>query len=322
MRLIIINILALLTPLLTLFDCSGGMRTLDRSSIEDEREITLYFDWHQLSERPTGMTVLFYPEDGGEPYKFVSNVVDSITVKLPHQNYEMLVFNQTVEEYRSLAFRNLTDFALAEMYIPDDGTRAFNSKTRLQPNSSATKSTTIPKTTRALIERAKFYIEPENRIYDMDVTVYVRGIQFMRSVEGSMDGLASGFKLNREALVDEQMTQILEGWDIQQPNSEGVGNIHINFGTLGIPYLTDSESGNAANVNLDLTFTLTNGEQVHFSFNVTKYIQVHEGGTGIYIDLYLGTNEEDNIPPLELSPSEGAFKVESWGEEKNHEIKL
>lgn len=64
----------------------------------------LDIDWSEMDELPTGMTVHFYPSDGRFPYIRLSNEVEHLEVVLPQDEYRVLVFNQSVNEFASLSF--------------------------------------------------------------------------------------------------------------------------------------------------------------------------------------------------------------------------
>lgn len=316
-----IQILTKYIPVLLLLglfaSCRNGIRDLNKTNSEDLREVRLYIDWSDIQKKPTGMTALFYPNDGNHPFKIVSNVVDSLVVHLPYGEYSVLIFNQTPEEFSYVSFYDLDSFLGAEVYIPETPSRAYNSKVRMMPHSVGTKSTKLDveeSGTRTLIESQRFTVKPLNRIYELEAIIYVNGIQNVKGVTGRLTGLSSGWLLNQEKLAQETVNQIIDDWEIIPADNDGIGAIRTTFGTFGIPVLDD--------VVLDLDFKLINGQIKSFSFSAKDYITIFQEDNVLELLIKIGTNLPNNVPPLEIWPSEGSFFVPSWGDEINHDIKL
>lgn len=82
-------------------------------STGDYADILLVTDWSQLEEVPTGLTAIFYPDNGGEPISIVSNNIRQNVVRLPRGSYHMLVFNQSVYEFGSMSFSGMDKFDTA-----------------------------------------------------------------------------------------------------------------------------------------------------------------------------------------------------------------
>lgn len=108
------NILTVLVTLATLFTAC------DRRPLEDEMlntgeyaDILLLTNWSLLDEVPTGMTAMFYPEDGGAPTVLMSNNTVGNTLRLKQGKYKALVFNQSIYEFGSMTFDGMDKFESA-----------------------------------------------------------------------------------------------------------------------------------------------------------------------------------------------------------------
>ena len=64
----------------------------------DRCAVRLDIDWGPCGIDPDGMTVLFYPVDGGEPSRFLTNMVTGDEVRLRKGIYNVVVFNQAAED--------------------------------------------------------------------------------------------------------------------------------------------------------------------------------------------------------------------------------
>lgn len=94
----------------------------DRRPIEDDTimtgdyaEILLLTNWSLLDEVPTGMTAMFYPEDGSTPTVLMSNNTVGNTLKLKKGKYKALVFNQSIYEFGSMTFNGMDAFESASV---------------------------------------------------------------------------------------------------------------------------------------------------------------------------------------------------------------
>lgn len=59
----------------------------------DRCAVRLDIDWGPCGIDPDGMTALFYPVDGGEPSRFLTNTVTGDEMRLRKGIYNVVVFN-------------------------------------------------------------------------------------------------------------------------------------------------------------------------------------------------------------------------------------
>ena len=81
----------------------------------------LDIDWGPCGIDPDGMTALFYPVDGGEPSRFLTNTVTGDEVRLRKGIYNVVVFNQAAEEYSYLNDRRSRSIQHPADRDEDDG---------------------------------------------------------------------------------------------------------------------------------------------------------------------------------------------------------
>lgn len=93
----------------------------------DYAEILLVTDWSLLDEVPTGMTALFFPEDGSSNIQIISNNTRENTIRLRKGKYRALIFNQSMYEFGSMTFSGIEDFFTAAASL-----------NKLSPNSTVT----------------------------------------------------------------------------------------------------------------------------------------------------------------------------------------
>ena len=71
-----------------------------------ESEITVFADWSnsELDEPGYGATVIFFPEDGGEPVEVLMGTREHTTVRLPEGRYHALIFNRSCHDFGGISF--------------------------------------------------------------------------------------------------------------------------------------------------------------------------------------------------------------------------
>lgn len=311
---------------------------------DDQAHITLEVDWSLMDKEPTGMTVMFYPTDGTNPYKLITNEVHYVHQDLPEKDYDILIFNQSVEEFTTLNFRGLEKFDSAEVYIPEDknltsridrlyndGTRGYNASAKVQPRSFASTSTKSTRdATRGYNASAK--VQPRPNVGKMKATVHVRGLENARSVNGAITGLGGGSSIAGRKLTNKSLIQELDNWNITLTRSSD-GTISTEFGTFGISPIVDhtriaTNTANAmANVEaseeddyrniLYLNFLLKDYTYVSYRFDVTNNIKDFSTEAEVELVLDLGTNIEEyiDLPNSGFPYKSTPVSVNPWNDE-------
>lgn len=114
-------------------------------------------DWSNLSEKPSGMTIIFYPIESSDTktYQFHTNAVSHFHAVLPDQDYALICFNQSEEEFALLKFSGLDQYVTSIVTLKSDeelgtqgllnsgiirGTRGYNASGVLTPGDIASSS--------------------------------------------------------------------------------------------------------------------------------------------------------------------------------------
>lgn len=289
---------------------------------DDQAHITLEVDWSLMDKEPTGMTVMFYPTDGTNPYKLITNEVHYVHQDLPEKDYDILIFNQSVEEFTTLNFSGLEKFDSAEVFIPEtkdlinrvdrlynEETRGYNSTAKVKPRSFASETTkSTQRSTRGYNSTAK--VKPRPRVGQLKATVHVRGLENTLRVNGALTGLAGGGKLASSKLNNTKLIQELDNWNIALTRSSD-GTITTEFGTFGISpavdYSTKATTTSNAMANVEeseeddyrnilyLNFLLKDYTYVSYRFDVTNKIKDYSTEAEVELVLDLGTEAEEYI---------------------------
>lgn len=267
----------------------------------------IQIDWSELKEKPTGMSVYIYEVDGPRRYHFKTNNVDYFRIDtLPEADYQILVFNQSEEEFSHLEFENMNEYLDATVRVRPDTTAdelnwetrsflGFNNSGMLHPGSFAVAS--VPS---ARFDLTRGYnnsgmLHPGNMIGEMNINVHVMGLSNAARVEGTISGMSAGRTMATAAIIPQSMTQNLPDWDINMADNDSTpGSVHITFGTFGTMHQAtrglDTRVGNTANGETSTTgsesmledeysnivtviFHMVDGSVQTFSFDATDAIE-------------------------------------------------
>lgn len=243
----------------------------------DLYELMVKPDWSGMKQKPTGMTVLCYPQDGTAPSKFLTNRVDSFMVSLPENVYDILIYNQSEEEYPEVEFQGMDRYhtaAVSQKYVPGMGRLEAdlapgNGYLSVPPEDmyvcrmdsivlNAEKEEPYPDylSTRRKIRRfiGTTIVKPQPVIRTGTVTANVK-LRMTRSrsavslVQGTLSNLASTCYLATNSTAEGTSTLILDHWQVTTEGCpEGFARFQTTFTTYGEPdeeyaYLYETETG-------------------------------------------------------------------------------
>ena len=247
--------------------------------------IKFEIDWSRFGDRPTGMTLLFYPQDGASPIRYITHDVDGLFVDLQAGTYDVLVFNQTVDEFGSVKFQGMDRFMTAEVYASELVSKWYSSKAEnerviqdpeLLGVGIQTDFVVTPEMVNEVEENPDvvhtFSMTPENKIYTTVVKLRMTGVQNARSVRASLEGMASGRMLGLDQPKEETGTHLLEGWSLQMDSLDQTKGCFIyTFSSFGLPQgHTGDKNDNLLNFSVLLK---DNKTVVDFAFKVGHLIK-------------------------------------------------
>ncbi|MBR5298110.1 MAG: DUF5119 domain-containing protein [Parabacteroides sp.] len=304
-------------------------------------------DWSRFGERPNGMTLLFYPQDGSTPIRYVTHDVDGLFVDLLPGKYDVLVFNQSVDEFASMSFRGMNRFMTAEAHAIELVSKWYRSKTEgelviCDPERLGVDILTDYEVTAEMVSECEkspdvIYtstLTPENKIYTTIVKIKMSGVQNARSVRASLDGMAAGRMLGLDRPNTEIGTHLLEGWSLKMDSLDNTkGCLTYTFMSFGLPYgHTGKKEANELNLSVllkdnktvvDFTYQVGHLFKQTAPFRLVLAIEVSEDPEEPEIPDMPNEPELPDIPE-DPSGSTSGFEavVEGWGEEIEHEVEL
>ncbi len=311
-------------------------------------DVTIISDWSDFTDKdvPSGMTVMVYPQEGGEVVRHLTHDITRADLSLPVGLYHSVVFNQSESEFGSVLFRGMDSYETAEVY--SNLTKSTWYKTRTEEERLGEEPEWIGTSRHegAVVTQEMIYATgeamlaalpqqrsepgfviaqhaPQNIIYTVSVTVHIKGFHNLRSARASLNGLAEGYFLGTGRYSSSKVTQLMERWsksvDVHDPTKGTINTVITCFG------LPDGHGATADENILNLSLLLVDNTTImDYTFKVGDKF-VHEEGDGVDVSLSLELELEIDEPLPDVKPVDGANSgfdatVSDWGEEENYEI--
>ena len=224
----------------------------DEFDVVDKLIVDFDVDWSELDEKPTGLTLCFYPTGDAvtdtKNYIFHYNTVDHVQVKLPEQDYSLICFNQSETEFANYEF-DLSSYETACVRVKTDAeatqthvrytsaTRADTTSAVLTPNGLAVASmNSVVKGSKTRALNLMGVLKPTNVVKSMTLKIYVFGLNERVEVSGSISNLCDGVTMCTREPLPEPVEQKLnpELWDMVAPPLEDLpGSINATIGIFG-----------------------------------------------------------------------------------------
>ena len=118
------------------------------------------------------------------------------------------------------------------------------------------------------IEENVLTVFPENIIYIVDIKVHVSGVQYVRSVEASLSGMAEGYLFDSGRRTTNRVTHLIKDWSpvSTSPADPDEGYLHATFMSFGLPFGHAAKAGE--NI-MNLTVLLVDNQTVmEFAYQV------------------------------------------------------
>ena len=335
-------------------------------------DVQITYDWESVyGDRPDGMTLMLaHDGDSLRLYPPTHNIDITNDLRLPSGHYLLTVMNKSFGEYSRVSFYNRNSHrdihVKSKTYYVQTENFWDNGRTYLEePEKMGVAVDTFDVST--VIDSLIFYdyrgtafpdtihIRRHEVIQPMTTTlrvrVKIRGISYMRAMEGYITGMADGFYLSQGWRTKEVGTIKLENWErdyaeevrrraVEPTDSEAnVGWMTCTVETFGLPHGKELLKWRTPESNyIMLHFTLLDGRTADFAYQVGKEIRyVGDDGTLDYfyqadvrlaLDLEIDTpyynNDEVPIMPYSQPEGSGQFdaEVQPWGDDVEVDVPM
>ena len=223
-------------------------------------------DWSNCMEKPAGMTLLLYG-DNGKTYKTVTSEVDGVEVDVMAGHYTALVFCYSVEEWASLRVSGLDAFdeANASITLSRSSWRVSTTKDGLDGVVTVHPSVISAigdaegfEVTDEMVDDWQIFLRrsgkqrwekidggtttvctlvPEDLVYGLELRVRFDEVQNLKSIRAAVDGMASEVMLADGKTTDETCTQVFDDvWSMKSDwNDATLATVTGRGRTLGLP---------------------------------------------------------------------------------------
>ena len=305
--------------------------------------LTIKVDWSKSfpdeDSKPTGMSVWFYPDGGGNPIIKSTNEVDNYKVRIPEGIYDILIFNQTPFELgKSLSFRGIESLQEAEVYsVLLDYKSWYEQQTskpvHVQPKYFASVKHENVEVVSPLYDSdytpeyaperppvdITIKMTPQMITKDVEILVHVKNAGSIKDIRSVVSGFAEGHLLNGQQQNSISSINIIDDWDIGDDSDSEETIIVFNLTSFGYKKTSDKSDSNTDywNGELDLRFMLHDGEIENFIIPLDKD-NIIETGNKLKMKLEIGIDNPIDLPDVPNPGNGGAgFEpdVEEWPEE-------
>lgn len=325
------------------------LRPLDYDYI-DTAEVNIITSWSRsgLTAHPNGQTVMFFPQSGGGPVVKLSHS-DTVTVNLELGTYDVIVFNETFEDFDYIEFVSRNSFRdisavlssssfvrsgyevfeepdmLASATIPnfevtEEMVTLTRDITRARTKANTKSAASQPAETRAFMPILTINVNPTPLVYEVNVRVAVHGLDNVLSSGAFITGFAYGVHLCDGSPINRAITHKVTYYDREfDAGSTTDGHLIGKFHSFGIH---DTGSATHSGYEMDFRAILPDGSTYSTTRSLDNHIELFEKDHTINFNINIGYNngfadEPIEIPTIAPQPDDGGWQVNvgEWSEE-------
>ncbi len=318
---------------------------VDRSLISSDVLVSL--DWSNMSETPSGMTLIFYPDDGSDPIVIQSNSVSQSVVSLTCAEYNILAFNQIPSDFSTLSFTGLDSFDSASVYAATTSSSVAlrSGATHHEPEELAASTYTEYSVTRDISSAQTkadtlnhvdtLSLKPVVVVRHTQVRVNIEGHSYLQSTSASLSGMADGYNFSSQQSLSSTATHSLSDWSSEESDEGSTsGVITTTFTSFGLTsWSTSTRNDYGWSGTIDMDMLLVDGSTVvshtaSLDNRVTVLDNTDHLSTTIFIELGFGSDSDDDPPSLPQVDSSSSSSdansfnadVEEWADEELYHL--
>lgn len=310
-----------------------------RWKIYDKFEVWVHvkIDWSNLSQRPNGTTIAFFPQTRTDlkPIFLITNSIND-SIRLPEDTYSILVFNETLTGHDNLAFKGTTRYETFEAYIKPITTKVdyyIPEGEYLVASPSVLAIDRLENfrvTQAAILSKAKITLnfKPQKVLSSTILKVHIKGMNNVakKGSMASISGLANGMNLSTGKLSTTPVTQVFTlNSKLFESGSTTNGTMSGSFICFGMV-----EQGTGIQNTVSLYFRLRNETDLdRIERNVTGRIEIIEEELHTIYKVEIGLEAPQdaiivlpNVPDTEKPGAGFDADVNDWGDEEVVDVPL
>lgn len=288
--------------------------------------VTIEFDYSHTGISHTGTSIIFYPsaQTFTEETPRFSTHSDRTVVHLQPGEYSVLVINETFTDLENIRFRRTESYDKIEAYIPTDGgeQQLYKSPVYASPEILVVDTLSSFIVKHGVTNKAAQVFTLRKAVATAKVVLYIKGIQYIRSVTSSISGFSEGHLLASRKNNTTSINHRVENLKMSY-NKELIGNgiITGSFNTFGL----SSNDGQTNRLIFD-ALLIDGKTKVHEEIDISDLIKINKSEFDISIDIELGSKNNPfiEIPKVEAEEGTSPFdpEVDDWDENETIDIPL
>ncbi len=218
--------------------CAVGCNKL---SLPTEK-VGVSVDWSECGEKPEKATLIMYPTNGGNPVSVVLSDANGGVADVPAGDYNVILFNETVEDFSGIGFKGMEKYRTAEVFLKerkDSWYEAVSGEVAYAPEMlSIAKLEDFTVRSDSVLE-----LVPKQVTTTYEIKVPVEGIQNIRAIRGAMKGMNGSFSF-RDDKEDGKVVNLLEDWEVVKDTDKS-GFVSVRMPSLGLSRLANPAQGDS-----------------------------------------------------------------------------
>ncbi len=289
--------------------------------------VTVHVDWGDIfssEDRPTGVSVWFYPKGDQKPIQKLSSNIDSVKVYLAEGKYDVVVFNQAPSDFRDeLEFLGTDKLSTLEVRASLATTKNWYSEKlnedvyEIPPVFATTvyRDFVITKDDCEKKRELSIRVRPEKITQSARVIVNMEGVEYIRSGRGIVSNMSQGYMFDKGETCCAS-NSLLEKWNTEGAENEGM--LFTHFNTFGIPSI-EAQDATGWDSELKIQVLLVDNhtvKEMDLSIDESNLVDFDED-----IDIEIEIDIISPVPPVEPEGGSGFEpSVDGWGDEDNVEL--
>ncbi len=284
--------------------------------------IRIDIDWSKTHIDPNGVTAYIYNSNGDLHKELLSRDPNTLFLKLPAGEYNIVLHNNSISEIGGVATKELKRFESATIYSTerrDDPSFDVVGEPMIfanEPDDVASYTLRDIKITQSDIEY--HYYKPNISDYEQEATytytatprhivhlarviAHIGGLEYAKGAPTAiLRGMSGGYNFDQESTADiDVMEQFKINTRVSKADDSGDDIIYVNYNTFGLHRAKQE----AKRYYLDLRFHLIDGSYKTYHIDVTKNIRTEATKTQ---NLHIIELELEPLPEVEeeVNPDE------------------
>jgi Domain of unknown function (DUF5119) len=276
--------------------------------------VKVTIDWSQSRLTTHGATAIFYPQDGGKAITAIMSEPNGEIIKLPKGTYNVIVFNQTMDEFSYLGFRGTESYATFEIFVKPTANKAAEENIIANPDNCAVAKQENFEITSEMVAASRDHAQeitlsftPKPVVSTMKISLFAKNVYMIKAAKGNITGMANSYSVSKGKNNSSTASHSFSLTKITLDNSgELNGFISGEITTLGLPDQISKASEILVNT-LTVSFLLVDNKTIiEKTYHIENKISDDEQTAGIKVEV--GTSA-GSVPGEEASEEDKPIEI-------------